>query len=116
LRENVAWQEIVALLAYAAGGIVLQRRFARRSHGASLPAEYAAALKLLARRGLVRSAQQTARDFVIAVAAAHPGAAAGAFERLTQGYLAQRFGGRPAAPAPRELRALREALRARNHV
>ncbi len=116
LRENVAWQEIVALLACAAGGIVLLRRFARRSHGASLPSDYAAALRLLARRGLVRSAQQTARDFVNAVAAAHPGAAAGAFERLTQGYLAQRFGGRQPAPAQRDLRMLREALRARSRV
>jgi len=60
----------------------------------------------------VRSAQQTASDFVAAVGLAHPGHAALAFERLTERYLAQRFGGRPEARAPGELRRLRAALRA----
>jgi len=112
----VAWSESVALLVCAAGGLGLLLRRVRRPRGASLPKDYAAALRLLARRGLARSAQQTARDFVNAVAVAHPGAAARAFERLTQGYLAERFGGRQPAPAQAELRTLREALRARTGV
>ncbi len=116
LREATDWRAIAALLACAGGGILLARRLARRASGAQLPADYATALRLLARRGLVRSAQQTARDFVAAVAATHPGTAARAFERLTQRYLAQRFGGRPFAPARQELRALRTALRSRHRV
>ncbi len=116
LREAFAWREIAVLLACAAGALALGYRLVRRKRPASLPADYAAALRLLARRGLVRTAQQTACDFDAAVAAAHPGAAAGAFERLTQAYLGQRFGGRPAAPGRAELRRLRAALRARNCV
>jgi hypothetical protein len=112
----VDWRTIAGLLVCAGGGFLLARRVGRRTRGATLPADYAAALRLLARRGLVRTAQQTAWDFVSAVSATHPGAAAGAFERLTQGYLAQRFGGQPAASAAHELRALRAALRARTRV
>ena len=116
LRGEVAWREIGVLLACIAAVGLLACRLARRKHAAALPADYAAALRLLARRGLVRTAQQTACDFAVAVAASHPGAAAGAFERLTQEYLAERFGGRPALRAPGELRALRAALSARKRV
>jgi transglutaminase-like putative cysteine protease len=113
LRGGVPWRAAVALLVCAIGAGVLLTRILRRRRGAALPADYAAALRLLSRRGLVRAPQQTAGDFLAAVAAAHPGAAQAAFAHLTQSYLAQRFGGRPAAPSDRELRALREALRRR---
>ena len=116
LRGGVPGPEAAALLAFAITAGALLHRILRRRRGAVLPADYAAALRLLSRRGLVRTAQQTAFDFLAAVAAAHPGAAEAAFERLTQGYLAHRFGGRPAAPSESELSTLREALRARPRV
>ena len=116
LRGDLAWREIAALLACVTAGSLVLYRLARRKRGPGLPADYAAALRLLARRGLVRAAQQTACDFVAAVAAVHPGAAASAFERLTHGYLGQRFGGRPAAPGQSDLRTLRAALRARSRM
>jgi hypothetical protein len=109
-------RELFGLLAVAAGVGVLVLRLARRQRRAELPADYAAALRLLARRGSVRRAQQTANDFAAAVSVSHPGAAARAFERLTQAYLAQRFGGRACADSPQELRALRAALRSRSQV
>lgn len=103
------------LLACAIAAGVLLRRILRRRRGAVLPADYAKALRLLSRRGLVRTPQQTAADFLAAVAAAHPGAAEVAFGRLTQSYLAQRFGGRPATPSEHghDLRILQEALKRR---
>ena len=116
LRDGLPWLELAGLLASAIAAATLVHRILRRRRGPLLPADYAAALRLLSRRGLVRSAQQTARDFLAAVALVYPGAAASAFERLTQGYLTQRFGGRPAAASESELRALREALKRRNRV
>jgi hypothetical protein len=109
LRE-IPWREAAALLACLVTAGALVYRVRRRRRSAALPADYAAALRLLARRGLVRSAQQTADDFLARVAAAHPGPAHAAFRRLTRSYLAQRFGGRPAVPATDELRVLRSAL------
>jgi transglutaminase-like putative cysteine protease len=116
LRGGVPWREAAALLALAVAAGALLHRILRRRRGPTLPADYAAALRLLSRRGLVRAAQQTAHDFVAVVGAAHPGAAARAFERLTQGYLAHRFGGRPAAASQAEVRALRDALKRRKRV
>jgi transglutaminase-like putative cysteine protease len=113
LRGDFPWLEAAALLACAVLVGALVHRVRRRRRGAALPADYAAALRLLSRRGLVRTPQQTADDFLAAVAAAWPGAAHTAFRSLTQSYLAQRFGGRPAAPAAGELRALRSALEQR---
>ena len=115
-REAVNGGALLGTLAGAAALGWLALRVARRTRGAQLPADYAAALRLLARRGSVRAAQQTANDFAAAVAASHPGAAARAFERLTQAYLAYRFGGSASADAPHELRALHAALRVRARV
>jgi len=116
LRGAVPWGEAAVLLALGIAAGALLHRILRRRRSPVLPADYAAALRMLSRRGLVRTAPQTAHDFLAAVAAAHPGAAAGAFERLTQGYLAHRFGGRPPARSEQELRALREALKRRGRV
>jgi hypothetical protein len=58
---------------------------------------YARALRLLARRGLVRSAGATARAFAREVDAALPASAAAAFAELTEAYLCERFGARTAA-------------------
>jgi transglutaminase-like putative cysteine protease len=116
LRDGLPWLELAAVLTCAIAAAALLHRVLRRRRGPLLPTDYAAALRLLARRGLVRSAPQTARDFLAAVEAAHPGAAASAFESLTQGYLAHRFGGRPVALSKNELCVLRKALKRRNRA
>jgi hypothetical protein len=116
LRGGAPWHTAIALLGLAVAAGLLLHRILRRPRGPGLPPDYAAALRLLSRRGLVRAAQQTADDFAAAVAAAHPGAAARAFDRLTRSYLAQRFGGRAAVRSESELRVLRAALKRRNRV
>jgi transglutaminase-like putative cysteine protease len=113
LRGGVPWREVLVLAGGIAAVLGLARSWARRRREPWLPPDYAAALRLLARRGLARAPQQTARDFAAHVATAHPGAAAGAFSRITERYLAQRFGGRRRTDAGNELRRLREALRGR---
>ena len=57
---------------------------------------YARALRLLARRGLVRAQGATARAFAREVGAALPASAAAAFADLTEAYLCERFGARAA--------------------
>ena len=87
----------------------LRRR--RRSRGPTVLREYAAALRLLARRGLIRDTATPARAFARRVSRELP-QAADAFARLTETYLAARFGGREARAADEELRLLRDSLRA----
>jgi hypothetical protein len=113
LRGDLPWIEALAFAGCALLLGVLVRGRLRATRAVALPAAYATALRLLARRGLVRTPEQTARDFVARVAAAHPGAAEKAFTKLTENYLAQRFGGRRPAPSLHDLRVLRTALRAR---
>ncbi len=99
------------LTALACGALVawaLRRRRARPT----LPPEYAAALRLLARRGLVREAALPARDFARRAATRLPEPAARAFAALTERYLAERFGGRIGGSGGAELRLLRDSLRA----
>jgi hypothetical protein len=77
-------------------------------------ADYRRALRLLARRGLLRPSATTARGFVALVRASLPEAASEAFARLTEAYLAERFGARAGRTAPARLdfeRALRAARR-----
>jgi transglutaminase-like putative cysteine protease len=63
-----------------------------------VPAPYRAALRALARRGHVRSPAKTARAFAAEVRAALPREASTSFERITEAYLAERFGAdRPAS-------------------
>ncbi|MCZ6785265.1 MAG: DUF3488 and transglutaminase-like domain-containing protein [Proteobacteria bacterium] len=97
-------------LGAAALGLLLElrRRRARRRRRA-LPPSYARALRLLARRGLRREPVSTARAFAARAAADLPPAAAGAFSRLTESYLAERFGRAPASAGEAELRILRES-------
>jgi transglutaminase-like putative cysteine protease len=103
------WVAGLAALAAAAFGAELRRR--RRRQRPRLPATYARALGLLARRGHVRAEHETARGFARAVAPSVPPAAAEAFARLTDAYLAERFGGARPAPCAAELRTLRDSLR-----
>ncbi|HYB13755.1 MAG TPA: DUF3488 and transglutaminase-like domain-containing protein [Myxococcota bacterium] len=89
-------------------------RNAGRSRGVSrVPIAYRDALRLLARRGLVRGPAQTARHFArVATKGLSPSAAA-AFDALTECYLSERFGGRardPGSGAATYLRALRDSL------
>jgi hypothetical protein len=97
----------------AAGAVLLlvarglrRRRVDRRE----IPECYAAALRLLARRGVVRGPADTAREFAGAAHRALPGAAADAFRSLTEAYLAERFGNHPGGSARAELQRLRHAL------
>jgi len=99
---------VLAIGLAGAVGLALYRR-RRRS---PVPASYRVALRLLARRGLVRAATTPARDFARAAAERLPPAGADAFLRLTERYLAERFGDRPDSGDAKELAALRDSLRA----
>jgi hypothetical protein len=94
------------------GLLVLYR--ARRSRRPLLPRAYAKALGLLARRGLKRQPSQTARAFAAEVAVATNSRAAGAFDLLTEAYLAERFGARlPSDAHTGQVAVLAEQLRGR---
>jgi transglutaminase-like putative cysteine protease len=103
----------LAAAALVVGAALALGLWRRRPHAAlRVPSAYAAALRLLARRGLVRDPATPARAFAAAAAGSLPAPAAEAFARLTERYLAARFGGRPADGADDELRSLRDSLRA----
>jgi transglutaminase-like putative cysteine protease len=79
-----------------------------------VPAYYRKALRLVARRGGARRGPgDTARAFARRAAEGLAAEPAAAFAALTELYLAERFGGRPAAQAgPAALTRLRDSLRA----
>jgi hypothetical protein len=108
LRPLLPW---FAAAAIALAGLAWRRR--NSSDPAQPPAAYAKALRLLARRGLKREPATTARDFAARVSSEQPAAVAAAFRTLTETYLAERFGGRPAGPTLAALETLRESLRGR---
>jgi hypothetical protein len=101
------WLAFAALAALLVGAD-LRRRARRRG---ALPAFYARALRLLARRGLRRAPETPARAFAREAEGALPPPAARAFAALTEAYLAERFGGLPARDAGAQLAALRAGLR-----
>ena len=107
IDQRLPWI-LAALAALGVGGFALR---GRRRERLALP-EYQTALRLLARRGLRRGVAEPARGFAARVAEQRP-AANGAFGRLTQAYLAARFGGHAAPDMSRELEALRSILRHR---
>jgi hypothetical protein len=112
IRPGVeGWQRAaLALAALGAAGLLgLRRR--RLGAGSGVPRAYRDALRLLARRGLVREPGATARGFARRVALERPGGAALAFDALTESYLAERFGGRRPSAGEAELGALRRGLR-----
>jgi transglutaminase-like putative cysteine protease len=101
-----------------AGGLALfaavrLRKLRLRRAGATLPPDYARALRLLRRRGLARAPAMSARAFASEVSAQIPPVAAHAFAALTEAYLAERFGGAPPSGSERELALLRDSLRER---
>jgi protein-glutamine gamma-glutamyltransferase len=108
------WREAGSLLlcAGALAGLALSL-WRRNRRSQSLPASYAQALRMLARRGCVRRASQPARDFARDVRDQVPPRAADVFDTLTERYLAARFGGARFETDPAAVRRLREALRRR---
>jgi transglutaminase-like putative cysteine protease len=110
---TLPWREGAMLLACALAIGALGRALAlrRRTAQDGPPADYQRALRLLARRGLLRGAATPARDFARRVRAEVPAPAARAFDALTESYLAERFGGRPPADSGATLRELSAGLR-----
>lgn len=100
----------IAVLCFAAAAAARLRR--ARLERQRVPVVYARALRLLARSGHTRAESETARGFAQAVAEHVPPAAAAAFASITDGYLAQRFGGARPQPGAAELQRLRDSLRA----
>jgi transglutaminase-like putative cysteine protease len=96
----------------AVAALALASRAARGRRHSPIPAYYRTALRLVARHGPRRGAAATARQHAAAVARTLEPAAAGAFARVTELYLAERFGGRAAAgEAAAALGELRDILR-----
>jgi transglutaminase-like putative cysteine protease len=110
---EVPWRALAALVGALAAGLGLWRwRRARRNADRGLPPAYARALRLLARRGLYREPAATARDFAARALPLLPPAGGRAFVRLTESYLAARFGGCTAAGTPEaDLETLRNDLK-----
>jgi transglutaminase-like putative cysteine protease len=105
------WREgvLLTLGLLASGAILWRLRPAPRRK--NLPAAYADALRLLARRGLVRHPSTTARGFSNDVCSVLPTVGV-IFDEMTESYLRERFGGRPDLGSRDCLRRLREELRA----
>lgn len=116
-RDWLGWLEsessrgLLALAGLAAMGVTGWYLRRPRAGTPRLPRAYATALRLLARRGHVRPVSSTPRAFAAALAPRLGPAGARAFQRLTEDYLAERFGGRAPRSGDAALRALRDSLR-----
>jgi transglutaminase-like putative cysteine protease len=104
---------ILPVLGAMAVGFGMARMRWRRGHAAGVPRVYREALRLLARRGLEREPQVTARAFARRVREETSENVSRAFDALTESYLSERFGGRRSPTAPDQLAALRNALKPR---
>jgi transglutaminase-like putative cysteine protease len=104
--RNEFWAVVVLLVVLAA---VWKIRRDRSSD--DVPHYYRAALRILARRGLVRAPTVSARDFLQRVVESQPGPAAAAFAQLTENYLAERFGDSAPPNMGTALVALRSSAR-----
>ena len=98
-----------ALFAGSLGAIALWRRTRRRAEGA-VPEAYRRAQKLLARAGLARAPETSARAFVDGLSERLPSDGLAAFRTITEHYLAERFGGRASRDLSRELSTLEDAV------
>jgi hypothetical protein len=105
------WRRAVLGPAALAVAIAALWRVRRRRSPTMVPRYYDQALRLLARRGLVRAPATVAREFAHSAGQQLGDPAARAFSTLTECYLADRFGGRPPTQATANLQALRHALR-----
>ncbi|MEZ4280668.1 MAG: DUF3488 and transglutaminase-like domain-containing protein [Myxococcota bacterium] len=102
---------IVFALAGLAGLLLVARAVrARRTPREPIPEVYRRAQRILARRGIERAPNVSARDFAGSVAErlAEPGALA--FREITEAYLAERFGDAPAVDRTQALAALQDAV------
>ncbi len=99
----------IAALALSSLLVTLAVRRNRREQG-TLPSAYREALKLLARAELRRPANKTAREFVAALRGSLSAPGGDAFARITDAYLAERFGDRPAGDVTRDLAVLADAV------
>jgi hypothetical protein len=111
LPEPPRWLWGVGALALGLGGLAFDLRRRQRRRG-EVPRFYQEALRLLGRKRLVRGPATTARAFASLAGEKLSPSASRSFAALTESYLAERFGGRPAATVQAELRALRDSLRA----
>ena len=108
---QAGWRKpVLATVGLVALAFLLWRVRTARSQIA-VPDYYGHALRALSRRGLTREPAAGARDFARTSGKVLPVQAAAAFSRLTESYLTERFGGRPAADPAVDLRDLRQALR-----
>jgi len=111
VKFEASWRKpVLAAVGLLALVLLLWHVRAARSQTA-VPNYYDHALRALSRRGLVRTPTLGARDFARASSAELSEPAAAAFSRLTESYLAERFGGRAPADPATDLRDLRQALR-----
>jgi transglutaminase-like putative cysteine protease len=116
----IRWKAVallcLALCAFGAATGWWWRHRGRSRKAPRVSPAYRTALRLLARRGLVRGPADTARGFASAAAKVLSPAGGAAFAALTERYLAERFGGRPPEGLGGQpgacLRALRDSLRA----
>ena len=109
LPDPPDWLWGVGALALGLGGLAFDLRRRKRRDG--VPRFYEEALRLLRRKGLVRDTATTARAFASLARDKLSPPAARTFAAITESYLAERFGGHPAATVEAELRALRDSLR-----
>ncbi len=105
-----SWGWSLAVFALLLGVVAADLR-RRRQRAGALPPAYRAALGLLRRRGITRSAATSARAFAEAASAQLPAAGAAAFRALSESYLRERFAREPSRSASAELAALRDSLR-----
>jgi len=111
LGFEASWRKpVLAAVGLLALVLLLWHVRAARSQTA-VPNYYDRALRALSRRGLVRTPTLGARDFARASSTELPEPAAAAFSRLTESYLAERFGGRAPADPATDLHDLHQALR-----
>ena len=111
---RIPWRETAMLVGSLLAVAALVRAFRQQRRAARdlPPAGYRRALRMLARRGLLRGASTPARDFASLVRTRVPSPAADAFDSLTESYLAERFGARPVGDCRPQLQQLSRGLRA----
>lgn len=100
---------VLGCLSMLALGSTLWRRRAGGADPTATPS-YRKALRLLARRGLIRSESTSAREFASGVGQRLSESGGMAFDEITDRYLAERFGRRSPADLGRQLISLKHAI------
>lgn len=108
--RSLELRPVLIAAAVALAAALWLRHEHRRRGDARVPEAYRRAQRMLARRGLTRAPNVTARDFARRVARVLPTSGAEAFEAITEAYLAERFGARPPSEQEVTLAALRDAV------